>query len=101
MGPRTSVIWDDVFTAYDFGPEHPMGPVRLDLTTRLARALGVLDHVDAAHPEPVTGVAQRGGPPDSRGRSRHQDHPRARGVPATRFLCRHVALPKPDSEIEY
>ena len=43
MGPRTSVIWDDVFTAYDFGPGHPMGPVRLDLTTRLARSLGVLD----------------------------------------------------------
>lgn len=50
MGPRTSVIWDDVFTAYDFGPEHPMGPVRLDLTTRLARALGVLDHVDVIAP---------------------------------------------------
>ena len=32
MAPRTSVIWDDVFTAYDFGPGQPMGPVRLDLT---------------------------------------------------------------------
>lgn len=37
------VVWDDRFTQYDFGDSHPMNPVRLDLTTRLARALGVLD----------------------------------------------------------
>jgi acetoin utilization protein AcuC len=51
MGPRTRVIWDDCFTAYDFGPEHPMSPVRLDLTTRLARSLGVLDGLEVARPE--------------------------------------------------
>ena len=50
MAPRTSVIWDDAFTAYDFGPTHPMGPARLDLTTRLCRALGVFDHVDLLCP---------------------------------------------------
>ncbi|WP_377640341.1 acetoin utilization protein AcuC [Oryzobacter terrae] len=50
MAPRTSVVWDEVFCAYDFGPTHPMGPVRLDLTTRLAQALGVLDHVDVLAP---------------------------------------------------
>ncbi len=50
MAHRTTVIWDDGFCAYDFGPEHPMGPVRLDLTTRLARALGVLDDVDVLSP---------------------------------------------------
>lgn len=54
MSPRTRVIWDDAFTAYNFGPEHPMAPVRLDLTTRLARAMGVLDHVDVHCPEPAT-----------------------------------------------
>ena len=43
MTPRTSVIWDDGFTAYNFGPEHPMGPIRLDLTTRLLRAFGVFE----------------------------------------------------------
>jgi acetoin utilization protein AcuC len=53
MAHRTSVIWDDGFTGYDFGPEHPMGPARLDLTTRLARALGVLDHVDLVSPGPA------------------------------------------------
>jgi acetoin utilization protein AcuC len=50
MVHRTTVIWDDGFTAYDFGPDHPMGPVRLDLTTRLARALGVLDDVELVNP---------------------------------------------------
>ncbi|HYN30129.1 MAG TPA: acetoin utilization protein AcuC [Dermatophilaceae bacterium] len=51
MGPRTRVIWDDCFTAYDFGRDHPMSPVRLDLTTRLARALGVLDDLEVVCPE--------------------------------------------------
>ena len=39
------VVWDDSLLDYDFGPMHPMAPVRLDLTIRLARALGVFDHV--------------------------------------------------------
>jgi acetoin utilization protein AcuC len=37
------VFWDDRLTSYDFGPEHPMNPVRVDLTMALARELGVLD----------------------------------------------------------
>ncbi len=40
------VMWDDRYTAYDFGPGHPMHPSRLDLTVRLARELGLLDHDD-------------------------------------------------------
>ena len=51
MAPRTRVIWDEAFAAYNFGPEHPMAPVRLDLTTRLARSLGVLEHVELHAPE--------------------------------------------------
>ena len=54
MASRTRVVWDDEFTAYNFGPSHPMAPVRLDLTTRLARALGVLDHVDLLSPQAAT-----------------------------------------------
>ena len=54
MASRTRAIWDDAFTAYNFGREHPMAPVRLDLTTRLARALGVLDEVDVLAPEMAT-----------------------------------------------
>ncbi|GAC1330442.1 MAG: acetoin utilization protein AcuC [Mycobacteriales bacterium] len=37
------VLWDDSFGGYDLGPEHPMQPVRLDLTIALAREMGVLD----------------------------------------------------------
>lgn len=40
------VMWDERYTAYDFGPGHPMHPSRLDLTHRLASALGLLDHDD-------------------------------------------------------
>ena len=40
------VMWDDRYTAYDFGPGHPMHPSRLDLTYRLSRELGLLDHDD-------------------------------------------------------
>ena len=50
MAHRTRLVWDDCFTAYDFGPSHPMGPLRLALTTRLAQALGVLDHVEVVSP---------------------------------------------------
>jgi acetoin utilization protein AcuC len=41
-GP-TCVVFDDSLTGYDFGPAHPMNPVRVDLTMRLARSLGVVD----------------------------------------------------------
>ena len=37
------------YLAYDFG-EHPLNPVRLDLTIRLARELGVLDQLDVVCP---------------------------------------------------
>jgi acetoin utilization protein AcuC len=36
------VSWEDQLTQYDFGPGHPLAPVRVELTMRLARALGVL-----------------------------------------------------------
>ncbi len=48
------MIWDDALTEYDFGPSHPMNPIRLDLTMRLARALGVLDHVELTAPAAST-----------------------------------------------
>jgi acetoin utilization protein AcuC len=46
------VIWDEGYLAYDFG-EHPLNPVRLDLTIRLARELGVLDRLEVTPPEPA------------------------------------------------
>nr|WP_245988267.1 acetoin utilization protein AcuC [Flexivirga caeni] len=41
--PRVRVVWNDELTAYDFGPQHPMNPIRLDLTARLCDALGVFE----------------------------------------------------------
>src|SRR5687767_16030805 len=43
-GP-TSVVFDPTLTEYDFGPTHPMSPVRVDLTIRLAEELGVLEGI--------------------------------------------------------
>src|SRR4051794_33317592 len=40
------VVFDDELTRYDFGLGHPMAPIRVDLTMRLARSLGVLDLPD-------------------------------------------------------
>jgi acetoin utilization protein AcuC len=42
MTGRACVVFDQGLTEYDFGPEHPMSPVRVDLTMRLARAMGVV-----------------------------------------------------------
>ncbi|TAM91937.1 MAG: acetoin utilization protein AcuC [Jatrophihabitans sp.] len=53
MGCRACAIWDEGYLAYDFG-EHPMNPVRLDLTVRLARDLGVLDRLEVIAPVPAT-----------------------------------------------
>jgi acetoin utilization protein AcuC len=37
-----TLIWDERLTEYDFGPRHPLAPVRVELTIALARELGVL-----------------------------------------------------------
>lgn len=39
-GPAT-VVFDKSLTEYDFGVSHPMSPIRVDLTMRLAAELGV------------------------------------------------------------
>jgi acetoin utilization protein AcuC len=40
-GPRC-VVYDRSLTSYDFGPAHPMNPLRVDLTMQLAESLGVV-----------------------------------------------------------
>jgi len=42
MSGSLHLTWDESFTAYDFGPFHPMAPMRVDLTIRLAREFGLL-----------------------------------------------------------
>ena len=53
MGKPAAVVWDRSFLGYDLGGDHPLNPVRLDLTVRLATALGVLDGVELRVPEPA------------------------------------------------
>lgn len=36
------VSWDEKLTEYDFGPRHPMAPIRIKLTMELATAFGLL-----------------------------------------------------------
>ncbi len=52
MPCTASTVWDERYLAYDFG-DHPLNPVRLDLTIRLARELGVLDQLDILAPQPA------------------------------------------------
>jgi acetoin utilization protein AcuC len=55
MSDSVVVVWDDALAAYDFGPAHPLAPVRVELTMALARSMGVLDapHVSVEKPEPA------------------------------------------------
>ncbi len=59
MATSASIVWDDGFSRYDFGPGHPMDPVRLDLTARLCRALGLFEpgDVQVVSPEAATDEA--------------------------------------------
>ena len=43
MGEVLRIPWDDALTSYDFGHDHPLAPVRVELTMALARQFGVLD----------------------------------------------------------
>ena len=44
MATPVQLPWSEELLTYDFGPGHPMSPVRLRLTMDLIRALGLLDH---------------------------------------------------------
>ncbi|WP_328424857.1 acetoin utilization protein AcuC [Micromonospora sp. NBC_00389] len=54
MSEDTVVVWDESLLAYDMG-EHPLDPVRVELTIALARELGILDRpgVRLVKPEPA------------------------------------------------
>ena len=41
--PAAGVVWEDALREYDFGPFHPMAPIRLELTHALARSAGLLE----------------------------------------------------------
>ncbi len=51
MVAQARVIWDESFTRYNFGPWHPMHPVRLDLTARLCDAFGLFAATKVVNPD--------------------------------------------------
>jgi acetoin utilization protein AcuC len=55
MACTLHVAWDERLARYDFGPSHPLAPVRVELTMALAAGLGALDApgVTVAAPEPA------------------------------------------------
>lgn len=63
MSCTSLVVWNEDASAYDFGPGHPMRPLRLELTMALAGALSLFDSPDVrvepagpAEPEQLTRV---------------------------------------------
>ncbi len=54
MPHTTALIYSDSYQKYDFGPWHPMKPVRLAFTYDLIRAYGLLDDVILVEPGPAT-----------------------------------------------
>jgi acetoin utilization protein AcuC len=53
-GPVT-VVWDEALLAYDFGPEHPLRPGRVELTMALARDAGLLEQAKVVAPLALSG----------------------------------------------
>ncbi|WP_230207705.1 acetoin utilization protein AcuC [Microlunatus sp. Gsoil 973] len=52
-GPVGRLIYSDALARYDFGSTHPMGPGRVRNAVTLARALGILDHLQVVEPSPT------------------------------------------------
>jgi len=52
MAGSLTLVWDERLTGYDFGPGHPLAPVRVELTMALARELGVLARPEVSMLEP-------------------------------------------------
>ncbi|HZZ51432.1 MAG TPA: acetoin utilization protein AcuC, partial [Pseudonocardia sp.] len=50
MSGTPSVVWTPDFLTYRLSEEHPLDPIRLDLTMRLADGLGVLEGVEPLTP---------------------------------------------------
>ena len=54
MAGSLTLVWDEALTKYDFGPGHPLAPVRVELTIALARELGVLARADVTMLTPAS-----------------------------------------------
>ena len=54
MSCTVHVAWDERLTDYHFGPGHPLAPVRLELTMRLAREFGLFSQPGVTVAGPVS-----------------------------------------------
>ena len=50
---KTAFLYTDAFAAFEYGPGHPLKPVRLKLTYDLIRACGLLDPSDPRLVQPI------------------------------------------------
>jgi acetoin utilization protein AcuC len=53
MSTSPAVVWTPRYLGYRLSETHPLDPIRLDLTMRLATGLGVLEGIDILTPEPA------------------------------------------------
>src|SRR5256712_671289 len=44
MAGKTGLVWEERFLDYNFGPQHPLRPIRVKLTYELIRSKGILQH---------------------------------------------------------
>ena len=58
MSDAVAVVWDDSLAAYDFGPGHPLAPIRVQLAMRLARDFGVIDAMEVLTPVVPASIAE-------------------------------------------
>ncbi len=48
MSRSAAVVWDERLRKYDFGPTHPMSPIRVQLAMRLIGDFGLLENSDVS-----------------------------------------------------
>lgn len=56
MSDRVGIVWDDRLAEYDFGPGHPLAPVRVQLAMRLAAEFGLMARTNVELLTPVEPV---------------------------------------------
>ena len=58
MSDRVGVVWDDALTEYDFGPGHPLAPIRVQLAMKLTADLDLLAHENVELLTPVASATR-------------------------------------------
>ncbi len=55
---RTAMVWDESLAGYDLGPNHPLAPIRVELTVDLIRRCGLLGQREGS--QGLAGAPTRG-----------------------------------------